>query len=142
MSSEERNRQAGYPFYSPLLVSAFNVDSCGDSIACSVVSGTFSVVRRIPNRSRTNYNSAYPIFSLPVSRTGLQIPSCVEYQSQNERQRTNAGATVHGPTYIFRDDILITRIFPQNLCFSVKFTMRSSISCTYWPSALEKYPGL
>ena len=44
MSSEEQNRQVGYPIYSPLLVSAFNVDSWGASIVSNAVSDALLVV--------------------------------------------------------------------------------------------------
>ena len=77
MSSEGRNRQVAYPRYSPLLVSAFNIYFWRASIACSAVSDAFSVMRRIFNQSRSTSNSIAPIFSSPVSRTRLQLPSWV-----------------------------------------------------------------
>ena len=37
--------------------------------------------------------------------------------------------------------LLLQGFLLQNLCFSVILTACSSISCTNWPSALEKHPG-
>ena len=141
MSSEERNHQFSYLFHSPLLLFALNFDSRDVSIASSAVSDAFSMVRRISNRIRSISNSTASIISPPVSRTGLQLPSWVEHQSHNERQHTTAGATVHGPMYLFCDDTIIISDFITESLLSVIYTARSSINCTTWPIALEKYPG-